>query len=151
MRNYILFIPGSERVKAACNYFLRLCNWLNSKCWWASAVSQTDVTSIWNLTETRSDSPTRGSRFSELLGKKEKEETKKQVPKSLDDFMANISTKPPAGGGTTNKKGMAETYILTLLSPWVTKQEFLLTLIKHFQTVRWWEWMGNINRRYFFI
>ncbi|XP_022788434.1 fas-binding factor 1 homolog isoform X3 [Stylophora pistillata] len=55
-------------------------------------------------TETRSDSPTQGSRFSELLGKKEKEETKKQVPKSLDDFMANISTKPPAGGGTTSKK-----------------------------------------------
>ncbi|KAJ7371135.1 hypothetical protein OS493_027823 [Desmophyllum pertusum] len=45
-------------------------------------------------TETRSDSPSRNSRFSELLGKKEKDEPKKQVPKSLDDFMANISGKP---------------------------------------------------------
>ena len=57
------------------------------------------------LTETRSDSPTRNSRFSELLGKKEKDETKKQVPKSLDDFMANISGNSPAAS-TATKKGM---------------------------------------------
>jgi len=39
------------------------------------------------------------------LGKKEKDEPKKQVPKSLDDFMANISGKSPAGN-TASKKGM---------------------------------------------
>ena len=58
-------------------------------------------------TEPRSDSPSRNSRFSELLGKKEKDEPKKQVPKSLDDFMANISGKSPAGS-TASKKGMTE-------------------------------------------
>ena len=58
-------------------------------------------------TETRSDSPSRNSRFSELLGKKGRDEPKKQVPKSLDDFMANISAKSPAAS-TTSKKGMTE-------------------------------------------
>ena len=57
------------------------------------------------FTETGSDSPTKTSRFSELLGKKEKDEPKKQVPKSLDDFMANIGGKS-AAPSTASKKGM---------------------------------------------
>ena len=54
---------------------------------------------------TRSESPSRQSRFSELLGRKEKDDSKKQVPKSLDDFMANISSKGNTGSGAGNKKG----------------------------------------------
>ena len=61
-----------------------------------------------SYTETRSESPSRQSRFSELLGKKEKNEPKKQaVPKSLDDFMANISGKANTGSSAANKKGLA--------------------------------------------
>ncbi|XP_067043512.1 fas-binding factor 1-like isoform X1 [Acropora muricata] len=55
-------------------------------------------------TGTRSESPSRQSRFSELLGRKEKDDSKKQVPKSLDDFMANISSKGNTGSGAGNKK-----------------------------------------------
>lgn len=55
--------------------------------------------------ENISESPSRQSRFSELLGKKEKDEPKKQVPKSLDDFMANISTKSNTGSASASKKG----------------------------------------------
>ena len=55
----------------------------------------------------RSESPSKQSRFSELLGKKEKEEPIKQVPKSLDDFMASISSKTSAGSGTGSKRGEA--------------------------------------------
>ena len=40
------------------------------------------------------ESANKSSRFNELLGKKEKTGSKKEVPKSLDDFMAKISSKP---------------------------------------------------------
>lgn len=72
------------------------------------------------LTETRSESPSRQSRFSELLGKKEKNETKKQaVPKSLDDFMANISSKSNTGSSVANKKGVEFHFmkLILLLQP----------------------------------
>ena len=63
------------------------------------------VFAFFSRTENRSESPSRQSRFSELLGKKEKDETKKQVPKSLDDFMANISSKSNTGSSAANKRG----------------------------------------------
>ncbi|XP_068673186.1 fas-binding factor 1 homolog isoform X2 [Montipora foliosa] len=65
----------------------------------------------------RSESPSKQSRFSELLGKKEKEEPIKQVPKSLDDFMASISSKTSAGSGTGSKRGDVKQEPTTNLEP----------------------------------
>jgi len=52
------------------------------------------------------------------LGKKEKDEPKKQVPKSLDDFMANISGKSSAGS-TASKKGMTAMVMGNLFTTYV--------------------------------
>ena len=51
-----------------------------------------------------SDPDKKTSRFNQLLGKKEKEEDKKAAaPKSLDDFMANISGKSSTPNPSSKK------------------------------------------------
>ena len=64
------------------------------------------MTSLY-YTGRRSERPSKQSRFSELLGKKEKEQPIKQVPKSLDNFMGNPYSIRDAGSGTGSERGKA--------------------------------------------
>ena len=104
----------------------RLSFWMRLLCWLG----------------TRSESPSRQSRFSELLGRKEKDDSKKQVPKSLDDFMANISSKGNTGSGAGNKKGGTILHLLIFIS---CKRSF-----NNIKITPWWKiiiWVSEILRR----
>ena len=70
------------------------------------------MTAFFVLVEVSNENSNKKSRFDELMGKKQSNEPKKQVPKSLDDFMANISGGKTDAQNATNKKGTVYEYKL---------------------------------------